>query len=86
MPPRPEDIRNRMQAARSRGVTGIPAPPRAPAPDDEVLPPLPEVSTTIPQDVMQIMERRGDRAGSHTAPLPNWRVTFVSTEPPVDAT
>lgn len=88
LPPRPEDIRERLLTTRSLAAPVAPLGRRPVAQgqvrDDIDASPIPEVSANIPPEITRVIEARGERADSRTVPLLNWRVTFLSSEPARD--
>jgi len=94
IPPRPEDIRQRLAQARERVDEYLAeevtfrdegAAQRDMATDE--LTPLPEISQTIPPDVMARIERReSDERDERDEKPTRWRVTFVSFNPTASET
>lgn len=70
IPPTPQEIRSRLvEASRSRAAS-----------DYQAAPSIPLIADSIPEDVMRIIEGRG-QIGRQTEGLRHWRVTFVSQNP-----
>ena len=74
IPPSPAEVRNRLadRFHRRAGIHDVPS--------------VPEVSETIPDDVMALLSRVGEK-GTHdeTLSVNRWRITFVSASPLADS-
>jgi hypothetical protein len=80
-PPRPEDIRTRLLQYKARVAQEIPPNVSIQGDENPDWTQIPSIMNSIPQDVMEAMERRGRvTTESRHKRYSRWRITFLSRE------